>query len=59
LNVRQHALDGDALVSEPRDGALEHAYGGLGLFVGADLDVSDTRVVVDDVCKNAVPISGL
>ncbi|VXC53820.1 conserved hypothetical protein [Aeromicrobium sp. 9AM] len=45
--VGQDAFDGDAMVGEPFDGAMEHSDRGVGLLIGADLDVGDARVVID------------
>jgi hypothetical protein len=35
-------------VSEPGDGAFEDTHRDVGILVGADLDMGDTGVVVDD-----------
>ena len=47
LNVGEDPFDGDAVVSEPCDGAFEHADRGDCLLVRADLDVGDAGVIVE------------
>ena len=54
--VGEDPFDGDAVVSEPCDGAFEHADRGDCLLVRADLDVGDAGVVVDDGVE-AIPVA--
>ena len=46
--VGENALDGDSVVSEPGNGAFEYSDGGDSPLIGADLEVGDEGLVVDD-----------
>ena len=57
--VGQDSFDSDAVVGEPRDGAVEDADSGFGLLVSTDLDVGDSGVVIDDRVEEGLPGSGM
>src|SRR5690625_6525334 len=58
--VGQHAFNGDAVACEPGDRPAQHGDSGDGPFIGADLGVSDTGVVIDhrvhERCADPRPI---
>ena len=46
--VGEYALNGDAVIGEPRHCASQDADRGLGLLIVVNLRIGDSRVIVDD-----------